>query len=94
VVEANTLVGTIELPLAVATVGGNLDLNPRVRFSHRLLEVSSARELAAIIAAVGLGQNFAAMHALVTDGIQQGHMALHARGMKARELLQGAETAR
>ena len=80
-IEADTLVGAIELPLAVATVGANLHLNPRVRFSHRLLHLRSARELAAVMAAVGLGQNFAAMHALVTDGIQRGHMALHARGV-------------
>jgi len=75
------LVGTIELPLAVGTVGGNLECNPRVRLSLRLLGVESARDLAAVMAAVGLAQNFAAMRALVTDGIQRGHMALHARGL-------------
>jgi hydroxymethylglutaryl-CoA reductase len=80
-IEPQQLVGTIELPLAVGTVGGNLECNPRIRFSLRMLGVSSARELAAIMAAVGLGQNFAAMRALVTDGIQRGHMALHARGL-------------
>ena len=52
-----------------------------MRFSLRVLGVESARELAAVMAAVGLGQNFAAMRALVTDGIQRGHMALHARGL-------------
>jgi hydroxymethylglutaryl-CoA reductase len=81
VVENDTLVGTIELPLAVGIVGGNLECNPRVRFALRLLGATSARELAAIMAAVGLAQNFAAMRALVTDGIQRGHMALHARGL-------------
>jgi hydroxymethylglutaryl-CoA reductase len=80
-VDGDALVGTIELPLAVGTVGGNLELNPRVRFALRLLGVRSARELAAVMAAVGLGQNFSAMRALVTDGIQRGHMALHARGV-------------
>ncbi len=80
-IEADTLVGTIELPLAVGIVGGNLECNPRVRFALRVLGISSARELAAIMAAVGLGQNFAALRALVTDGIQRGHMALHARGV-------------
>jgi hydroxymethylglutaryl-CoA reductase len=75
------LVGTIELPLAVGTVGGNLECNPRIRFSLHLLGVRSARELASIMAAVGLGQNFAAMRALVTHGIQRGHMSLHARGL-------------
>jgi len=77
----DALEGKIELPLAVGTVGGNLECNPRVRFSMRLLGATSARELAGIIAAVGLAQNFAAMRALVTDGIQRGHMALHARGL-------------
>jgi len=80
-VEDDYLVGKIELPLAVGTVGGNLQVNPRVRLSLRLLGVSSARELAGVMAAVGLGQNFSAMRALVTDGIQRGHMALHARGV-------------
>jgi hydroxymethylglutaryl-CoA reductase len=81
--EGQTLVGTIELPLAVATVGGHLDLNPRVRLGLQLLGVESARELAAVMAAVGLAQNLAALRALVTDGIQRGHMALHARGVVA-----------
>jgi hydroxymethylglutaryl-CoA reductase len=80
-IHREALLGSIELPLAVGTVGGNLECNPRARFSLRLLGVESARELAAIMAAVGLAQNFAAMRALVTDGIQRGHMALHARGL-------------
>ncbi len=80
-IEHDALIGTIELPLAVGVVGGNLECNPRVQFALRLLAIESARELAAIMAAVGLGQNFAAMRALVTDGIQRGHMALHARGL-------------
>jgi hydroxymethylglutaryl-CoA reductase len=81
--DGQTLAGTIELPLAVATVGGHLDLNPRVRLGLQLLGVESARELATVMAAVGLGQNLAALRALVTDGIQRGHMALHARGVVA-----------
>jgi len=80
-VDGDALLGSIELPLAAGTVGGNLQLNPRVRLSLKLLGVGSARELAAVMAAVGLGQNLAAMRALVTDGIQRGHMALHARGV-------------
>lgn len=80
-VEGDALEGRIELPLAVGTVGGNLECNPRVRFALRVLDVQSARELAGIMAAAGLAQNFAAMRALVTDGIQRGHMALHARGL-------------
>jgi hydroxymethylglutaryl-CoA reductase len=80
-VHRDALLGSIELPLAVGIVGGNLECNRRARFSLRLLGVTSARELALIMAAVGLAQNFAAMRALVTDGIQRGHMALHARGL-------------
>jgi hydroxymethylglutaryl-CoA reductase len=81
--DGEALVGTIELPLAVATVGGHLDLNPRVRLALQILGLGSARELAAVMAAVGLAQNLAALRALVTDGIQRGHMALHARGVVA-----------
>jgi hydroxymethylglutaryl-CoA reductase len=81
VVENDALVGSIELPLAVGIVGGNLECNPRAVLSLRLLGVTSARDLASVMAAVGLAQNFAAMRALVTDGIQRGHMALHARGL-------------
>jgi len=82
--EGETLLGSIELPLAVAIVGGHLDLNPRARLSLKLLGAESARDLAAVMAAVGLAQNFAALRALVTDGIQRGHMALHARGLALR----------
>src|SRR5262245_56610629 len=82
-VDDEALTGTIELPLAVATVGGHLELNPGARMALRLLGVESARELAEVMAPVGLGQNLAALRALVTDGIQRGHMALHARGLAA-----------
>jgi hydroxymethylglutaryl-CoA reductase len=82
--DGETLRGAIELPLAVAIVGGHLDLNPRARLSLKLLGAKSARDLAAVMAAVGLAQNLAALRALVTDGIQRGHMALHARGHALR----------
>ncbi len=80
-VHNGALIGAIELPLAVGTVGGNLECNPRANFGLRLLRARSARDLAAVMAAVGLAQNFAAVRALATDGIQRGHMALHARGL-------------
>lgn len=80
-VHNGALVGSIELPLAVGTVGGNLECNPRANFGLRLLRARSARDLAAVMAAVGLAQNLAAIRALATDGIQRGHMALHARGL-------------
>ena len=75
------LVGEIELPMKVGTVGGALESNPGVRVNHRLLGSPSATELAGIMAAVGLAQNFAALRALSTDGIQQNHMTLHARSV-------------
>jgi hydroxymethylglutaryl-CoA reductase len=80
-IEAGHLVGTIELPMAVSTVGPVTEAHPRVRLALRMLGVSSARELAGIMAAVGLASNMAAMRALATEGIQKGHMALHARAV-------------
>ncbi len=79
--DSGDLVGRIEMPLKVGTVGGPLESNPTVRLNHRILGVSSARELAEVMGAVGLAQNFAALRALVTEGIQQGHMTLHARSV-------------
>jgi hydroxymethylglutaryl-CoA reductase len=73
------LVGSLELPLAVGTVGGATRVHPLARFALQLMGVRTARELAEIIAAVGLAQNLAAIRALATEGIQRGHMALHAR---------------
>jgi hydroxymethylglutaryl-CoA reductase len=67
--------------MKVGTVGGSLETNPSVRINHRLLGSPNATELASIMAAVGLAQNFAALRALTTDGIQQNHMTLHARSV-------------
>ncbi|MCJ7753713.1 MAG: hydroxymethylglutaryl-CoA reductase, degradative, partial [Thermoanaerobaculales bacterium] len=75
------LVGEIEIPLKVGIVGGSLQSNPTVALNLRLLGVESARELAEVMGAVGLAQNFAALRALATEGIQQGHMTLHARSV-------------
>ena len=75
------LVGEIEMPMKVGTVGGSLETNPSVRINHRLLGSPNARTLAGVMAAVGLAQNFAALRALSTDGIQQNHMTLHARSV-------------
>ena len=75
------LVGEIEIPIKVGTVGGSVDTNPSARICHRLLGSPSAGELAGILAAVGLAQNLAALRALATDGIQKGHMTLHARSV-------------
>ena len=73
------LVGTLELPLGVGTVGAATRVHPSARVAFKILGVESARELAEIIAAVGLAQNLAAIRALATEGIQRGHMSLHAR---------------
>ncbi|MFX3657982.1 MAG: hydroxymethylglutaryl-CoA reductase, degradative [bacterium] len=75
------LMGEIEMPMKVGTVGGSLETNPSVRINHRLLGSPSAPELAGIMATVGLAQNLAALRALSTDGIQQNHMTLHARSV-------------
>ena len=75
------LEGEIEMPMKVGTVGGSLETNPTVRLSHRLLDNPNAAELAAVIGAVGLAQNYAALRSLATAGIQQNHMTLHARSV-------------
>jgi hydroxymethylglutaryl-CoA reductase len=74
-----SLVGEIELPLAVGIVGGATRVHPSVKAILALMDVKSASHLSEIIASVGLAQNLAALRALATDGIQQGHMRLHAR---------------
>jgi hydroxymethylglutaryl-CoA reductase len=73
------LVGYVELPIAVGTVGGSMRSNPMARLSLKILGVRTAKELAEVMGAVGLAQNLAALRALATEGIQRGHMKLHAR---------------
>ncbi len=77
------LIGEIELPLAVGLVGGATRSHPQARACIKILGIESASGLARIIAAVGLAQNFAAMRALADEGIQRGHMTLHARNIAA-----------
>ncbi len=77
--EQGNLVGTLEMPLAVGTVGGATRVHPTARAALRLMDVQTAAELAEIIVSVGLAQNLAALRALATEGIQRGHMGLHAR---------------
>jgi len=77
--EAGNLVGRLEMPMAVGIVGGTTRAHPTAQVALKLLRVKTARELAEIIVAVGLAQNLAALRALATEGIQKGHMALHAR---------------
>jgi len=95
--EADKLIGTLELPLVVGTVGGATRVHPTARVALKVLGVQGAGELAEIIAAVGLAQNLAAIRALATEGIQRGHMTLHARqvamaaGATGQDVLRVAE---
>ncbi len=82
------LVGYIELPIAVGTVGGATRVHPVARTCLKILGVKTARELAEVMASLGLAQNFAALRALATEGIQRGHMELHARNIA---IMAGAE---
>ena len=82
-VEGEELVGRIELPLAVGTVGGATQVHPGVRAAFALMRVDDARELAVVLASAGLASNLAALHALAGEGIQRGHMKLHARRLES-----------
>jgi hydroxymethylglutaryl-CoA reductase len=77
--DEGNLVGTLEMPMAVGIVGGATKVHPAAQAALKLMNVKSARELAEIIVSVGLAQNMAALRALATEGIQRGHMSLHAR---------------
>ena len=78
-----SLAGSLEMPLAVGIVGGATKVHPTAQAALKLMGVASARELAEIIASVGLAQNLGALRALATEGIQRGHMSLHARQLAA-----------
>jgi len=93
-IEHDHLVGTLELPLGVSTVGPTSETHPRVKLAFRILGVESAGELACVMATVGLASNMAAMRALATEGIQKGHMALHARAVSHAAGARGAEAER
>ena len=88
------LVGTLELPMALGTIGGATRVHPTARVALRLLNVSSARELSEIVVSVGLAQNLAAIRALATEGIQRGHMSLHARQVAMAAGAQGQDIER
>lgn len=85
------LEGFLEMPLAVGTVGGATRVHPTAKACLRLMGVTSARELAEVIISVGLAQNLAALRALATEGIQRGHMGLHARQVAIAAGAQGAQ---
>ena len=96
--EEQSLAGEIELPLAVGSLGGSVGFHPASRLALRVLGFPDARRLSRIMAAVGLAQNFAALLALVTGGIQRGHMKHHAArlayqaGARGNEVRRVAET--
>src|SRR5690606_966695 len=88
--ENGDLCGRIELPMAVGIVGGATKVHPVARVCMKILNVETANELAEVMVSVGLAQNFAAIRALATEGIQRGHMSLHARQVAMAAGAQGA----
>jgi hydroxymethylglutaryl-CoA reductase len=91
--DDGNLVGTLEVPLAVGLVGGATRVHPTAQAAVKLLGVETAAQLSAVIAAVGLAQNLAACRALAAEGIQRGHMTLHARTLAASAGASGDEVA-
>ncbi|MGZ3424188.1 MAG: hydroxymethylglutaryl-CoA reductase, degradative, partial [Polyangiales bacterium] len=79
--EGEHLVGKLEMPMALGIVGGTLRVHPTARLALKMTGVTSAVELAVVAASVGLASNLAALRALASDGIQRGHMGLHARSV-------------
>jgi hydroxymethylglutaryl-CoA reductase len=89
--DGEDLVGEVELPLALGIVGGIIRVHPSTQLALRLAGVTSAGQLAMIAASVGLASNLAALRALATEGIQRGHMSLHARSVAVAAGAQGEE---
>jgi hydroxymethylglutaryl-CoA reductase len=79
--KEGNLLGEIEMPMSVGIIGGIINIHPMIKICMKILSVKSARELACIIGAAGLAQNFSAIRALASEGIQKGHMKLHARNI-------------
>ena len=90
-VRGETLVGEMELPMAVGTVGGVAKVHPTVQAAMRIAGIESAADLAALTAAGGMAQNLGALRALAAEGIQRGHMRLHARNIATEAGAQGPE---
>ncbi len=89
--DDGALHGAMEIPLALGIVGGTLRVHPGARLAMKILNVRTARDLAMVAAAVGLASNLAALRALATEGIQRGHMSLHARSVASAAGARGAE---
>lgn len=81
--DDGNLVGILEIPLSVGIVGGIANVHPVAKICAKILNVESAQELACVMTATGLAQNYSAIRALSTEGIQKGHMRLHARNLAA-----------
>lgn len=79
--DQTMLVGTLKLPMLIGSLGGAINSLPLAQLSQQLLKTNSAEQIARVIVSVGLAQNFAALKALVTEGIQKGHMSLHANAL-------------
>ncbi|MDV7720125.1 hydroxymethylglutaryl-CoA reductase, degradative [Pediococcus ethanolidurans] len=80
-IENDFLIGNLTLPLPVGFVGGSIKLNQKAQLNHRILQISTAKELEEVLVSVGLAQNLAALKALVSEGIQRGHMHLQAKSL-------------
>ena len=92
--DGEDLVGELELPLALGIVGGIIRVHPSTQLALRIASVASANELAMVAASVGLASNLAALRALATEGIQRGHMSLHARSVAVAAGAKGDEVER
>jgi hydroxymethylglutaryl-CoA reductase len=92
--DAGDLIGSLEIPLSLGTVGGPARVHQAARMGLRVVDASSATELAMVAAAVGMASNLAALRALATEGIQRGHMALHARSVAIAAGAAGADVER
>lgn len=90
-IEEGYIHGKIQCPITIGTVGGTLKLNPKAQLAHTILEKPNKEELMMLMASIGLAQNFAAIYALTTDGIQKGHMNLHLRALAIQEGAQDNE---
>ena len=88
---SGSLAGTLEMPMAVGIIGGATKVHPAARAALKLMGVTTANQLAEIIVSVGLAQNLAALRALATEGIQRGHMSLHARQVAIAAGAQGEQ---
>jgi hydroxymethylglutaryl-CoA reductase len=89
--DGEDLVGELEMPLALGTVGGTLRVHPVAQLALRLARIENAAELSMVAASVGMASNLAALRALATEGIQRGHMSLHARSVAVAAGAQGPE---